>query len=133
MTLLPPRSTLTDPLFPYTTLFRSSFPTAIRASLEGCGAAAVAFFDAAFDVFDEAARAVVSGPQREGVVEAAGRGARLVAQGVVVDPHHLEQLRVLGDRVHGAARPHRQPVLLGARHRDPVMRLAPPLPPAHPA
>src|SRR3546814_372141 len=46
----------------------ASFPTAIRASLEGCGAAAVAFFDAAFDVFDEAARAVVSGPQREGVV-----------------------------------------------------------------
>src|SRR3546814_15608358 len=60
----------------------ASFPTAIRASLEGCGAAAVAFFDAAFDVFDEAARAVVSGPPREGVVEAAGRGARLVAQGV---------------------------------------------------
>src|SRR3546814_2341551 len=67
----------------------ASFPTAIRASLEGCGAAAVAFFDAAFDVFDEAARAVVSGPQRAGVVEAAGRGERLVAQGVVVAPHHL--------------------------------------------
>src|SRR3546814_14759331 len=69
----------------------ASFPTAIRASLEGCGAAAVAFFDAAFDVFDEAARAVVSGPQREGVVEAAGRGAPPVAQGVVVDPPPLEQ------------------------------------------
>src|SRR3546814_13262699 len=61
----------------------ASFTTAIRASLEGCGAAAVAFFDAAFDGFDEAARAVVSGPQREGVVAPAGRAARPVAQGVV--------------------------------------------------
>src|SRR3546814_18320962 len=29
-----------------------------------------------------------------------------------------------GDRVHGAARPIRQPVLLGARHRDHVLRRA---------
>src|SRR3546814_13795428 len=65
------------------------------APLERGGAAAVALVDAVFDVFDEAARAFVAGLQREGVVQAAGRGARLVAQGVAVDPPHLEQLRVL--------------------------------------
>src|SRR3546814_11428196 len=65
------------------------------APLERGGAAAVALVDAAFDVFDEAARAFVAGLQREGVVQAAGRGARLVAQGVAVDPHPLERLRVL--------------------------------------
>src|SRR3546814_3788455 len=35
MILLPPRSTRTDTLFPYTTLFRSA-PTATIASIAGC-------------------------------------------------------------------------------------------------
>src|SRR3546814_12682026 len=65
---------------------RASFPAPVGAPLERGGAAAVALVDAAFDVFDEAARAFVAGLQRAGVVQAAGRGARLVAQGVAVDP-----------------------------------------------
>src|SRR3546814_7149518 len=65
---------------------RASFPAPVGAPLERGGAAAVALVDAAFDVFDEAARAFVAGLQREGVVQAAGRGARLEAQGVAVDP-----------------------------------------------
>src|SRR3546814_20779432 len=88
-----PRSTPTATRFPYTTLFRSrsprwhraSCPAPVGAPLERGGAAAVALVDAAFDVFDEAARAFVAGLQREGVVQAAGRGARLVAQGVAVE------------------------------------------------
>src|SRR3546814_7217753 len=58
---------------------RASFPAPVGAPLERGGAAAVALVDAAFDVIDEAARAFVAGLQREGVVQAAGRGARLVA------------------------------------------------------
>src|SRR3546814_6259224 len=52
---------------------RASFPAPVGAPLERGGAAAVALVDAAFDVFDEAARAFVAGLQREGVVQAAGR------------------------------------------------------------
>src|SRR3546814_1173084 len=83
-----PRSTLTDTLFPYTTLFRSALPLRISEILVGLDLAGL---DLGLVVVDEARPGREAEPQAVRVPQALGN--RLVQQ---LRLHRLEQAGLLG-------------------------------------
>src|SRR3546814_2490372 len=102
----PPRSTRTDTLFPYTTLFRSYFANALRVPWQQCGQAfgVVAFVeDVAADDQVETAEAVV---RRVPAQRAIGHGRKFVERGVVGGEGFRQRVVVAGDPVRAPAPQH---------------------------